>query len=127
MPGQRSAALGLHRHRAGRAHRAALGGGLGVLNSEEFNYCWDITCLPTRVRGMFFYLYLFVDIFSRKVVGWQVFDCESAEKAAALLEDICGRQGISPNQESYPTRYEPGVRREIPLRNEPGGRLGSAL
>ena len=61
-------------------------------------YCWDITYLPTQVRGLFFYLYLFVDIFSRKVVGWQVFDCESAEKAAALLEDICRRQGISANQ-----------------------------
>ena len=45
--------------------------------------------LPTQVRGLFFYLYVFVDLFSRKVVGWQVFDCESAEKAAALLEDIC--------------------------------------
>jgi len=61
-------------------------------------YCWDITYLPTQVRGLFFYLYLFVDIFSRKVVGWQVFDCESAEKASALLEDICRRQGISANQ-----------------------------
>ncbi len=61
-------------------------------------YCWDITYLPTQVRGLFFYLYLFVDIFSRKVVGWQVFDCESAHKAAALLEDICRRQGISANQ-----------------------------
>ena len=61
-------------------------------------YCWDITYLPTTVRGLFFYLYLFLDIFSRKVVGWQVFDCESAEKAAALLEDICRRQGISANQ-----------------------------
>ena len=65
-------------------------------------YCWRVcqmrTYLPTQVRGLFFYLYLFVDIFSRKVVGWQVFDCESAEKAAALLEDICRRQGISANQ-----------------------------
>ena len=61
-------------------------------------YCWDITYLPTQVRGQFFYLYLFVDLFSRKVVGWQVFDCESAERAAALLEDICLRQGISANQ-----------------------------
>ena len=51
-------------------------------------YSWDITYLPTQVRGLFFCLYLFVDIFSRKEVGWQVFDCESAEKAAALLEDI---------------------------------------
>ena len=69
-----------------------------VATQPDQIYCWDITYLPTQVRGMFFYLYLFVDIFSRKVVGWQVFDCESAEKAAALLEDICRRQGISAHQ-----------------------------
>ena len=61
-------------------------------------YCWDITYLPTPVRGMYFYLYLFVDLFSRKVVGWQVFDCERAELAAQLLQDICHRQGIAPGQ-----------------------------
>jgi transposase InsO family protein len=69
-----------------------------VATQPDQIYCWDITYLPTEVRGLYFYLYLFVDIFSRKVVGWQVFDCESAEKAAALLEDICRRQGISPHQ-----------------------------
>jgi putative transposase len=69
-----------------------------VATQPDQIYCWDITYLPTEVRGLYFYLYLFVDIFSRKIVGWQVFDCESAEKAAALLEDICRRQGISPNQ-----------------------------
>ncbi len=46
-----------------------------------------------KVRGLFFYLYLFVDIFSRKVAGWQVFDGESAERAAALLEDIWSAPG----------------------------------
>ena len=33
-------------------------------------YCWDITYLPTQVRGQHFYLYLFEDLFSRKIVGW---------------------------------------------------------
>ena len=60
--------------------------------------CWDITYLPTQVRGQHFYLYLFEDLFSRKIVGWQVFDCESAELASQLLRDICVRQGISPGQ-----------------------------
>ena len=69
-----------------------------VATQPDQIYCWDLTYLPTQVRGLYFYLYLFVDLFSRKVVGWQVFDCESAEKAAALLEDICTRQGISANQ-----------------------------
>ena len=61
-------------------------------------YCWDITYLPTVVRGAYFYLYLFVDLFSRKVVGWQVYDSESAEQASALMQDICQRQGIEPGQ-----------------------------
>lgn len=61
-------------------------------------FCWDITYLPTCVRGIHFYLYLFVDLFSRKIVGWQVFDCESAELAAGLLQDICAKQGIRAGQ-----------------------------
>lgn len=35
-------------------------------------YTWDITYLPTRVKGSFYYLYLVLDIYSRKIVGWQV-------------------------------------------------------
>ena len=54
--------------------------------------------MPTEVRGIHFYLYLFVDLFSRKIVGWQVYDCESAERAGALLQDICQRQGIEPGR-----------------------------
>lgn len=61
-------------------------------------FCWDITYLPAPVRDMHFYLYLFVDIFSRKIVGWQVFDSESAELASSLLHDICQRLGIAPGQ-----------------------------
>ena len=34
---------------------------------------------------MFFYLYLIVDIFSRKIVGWEVHERESAELAAVLI------------------------------------------
>ena len=61
-------------------------------------YCWDISYLPTDVRGVYFYLYLFVDLFSRKIVGWQVYDSESAEQAGHLLTDICARQMIAPQQ-----------------------------
>ena len=54
-------------------------------------FCWDTTYLPSQVRGQHFYLYLFEDLFSRKIVGWQVFDRESAELASQLLRDICER------------------------------------
>ncbi len=69
-----------------------------VASKPDQIYCWDISYLPTEVRGCYFYLYLFVDLFSRKVVGWQVYDCESAERASQLLTDICERQGIERNQ-----------------------------
>ncbi len=52
-------------------------------------YSWDITYLRTRVRGVYFYLYLVVDIWSRRVVGWAIHDCESGDLAAALVERIC--------------------------------------
>ena len=54
--------------------------------------------MPTQVRGQHFYLYLFEDLFSRKIVGWQGFDRESAELASQLLQDICERQGIRTGQ-----------------------------
>jgi len=61
-------------------------------------YSWDITYLPSAIRGQFFYLYLFVDIFSRKIVGWQVFEEESSALAGELLRDLCHREGIQPKQ-----------------------------
>lgn len=66
-----------------------------VAHAPNQIYCWDITYLPSHIRGQYFYLYLFVDLFSRCIVGWQVFDHESAELASQLLIDICERQRIA--------------------------------
>lgn len=49
-------------------------------------WCWDITYLPSGIRGLYFYLYLVLDVFSRKIVGWEVYGTESGEQAAALLQ-----------------------------------------
>ena len=49
-------------------------------------WTWDIAWMPGPVAGMFFYLYLIVDIFSRKIVGWEVHECESADLAAVLIQ-----------------------------------------
>jgi transposase InsO family protein len=61
-------------------------------------FSWDITYLPTQVRGIYYYLYFFMDIFSRKVVGWQVYGTESSELASEVMRDICAREGIAPHQ-----------------------------
>lgn len=61
-------------------------------------YSWDITYLPTVIKGQFYYLYLFLDIFSRQIVGWQVFEEESSQYASELLRDIVRREGLKPSQ-----------------------------
>lgn len=61
-------------------------------------FSWDITYLPTQVKGIYFYLYLFMDIFSRKIVGWQVYETESSELASEVMRDICERENIARNQ-----------------------------
>jgi putative transposase len=57
-------------------------------------WSWDITYLRTEIAGKFFYLYLFLDVFSRKIVGFEIFEQESAEDAAAVVSKAYGSEGI---------------------------------
>jgi transposase InsO family protein len=61
-------------------------------------YSWDITYLPSAIKGVFFYLYLVMDIYSRKIVGWQVYEQESSTHAADLMTDICSAEGVKRDQ-----------------------------
>jgi putative transposase len=61
-------------------------------------WSWDISYLRARVRGQFYYLYMVEDVFSRKIVGWQVELEEAMEHGAALLEACYGREGVLPDQ-----------------------------
>jgi transposase InsO family protein len=61
-------------------------------------WSWDITYLPSRVRGHFFYLYMIMDLYSRKAVACQVYEYESGELAADLITDACIRENISREQ-----------------------------
>jgi putative transposase len=49
-------------------------------------WSWDITYLQTSIRGEYFYLYMILDIFSRKIVGYEVYEVESAEHAATVAK-----------------------------------------
>lgn len=49
-------------------------------------WSWDVSYMPTRTRGLFFYLYMVLDIFSRKIVGWEVHEQETGKLAAELME-----------------------------------------
>ncbi|OAB38923.1 integrase [Paenibacillus macquariensis subsp. macquariensis] len=49
-------------------------------------WMWDITWLPGPAKGIYFYLYLILDLFSRKIIAWDVWLEESAENASLLVE-----------------------------------------
>lgn len=57
-------------------------------------WSWDITYLATTIKGQFFYLYLIMDIYSRKIVGWEVYASESAEHAASVIRKAHLREGV---------------------------------
>ena len=57
-------------------------------------WSWDITYLASAARGSFYYLYLVEDIYSRKIVGWEVHERESAEHASDLIRKGCLAEGI---------------------------------
>lgn len=57
-------------------------------------WSWDITYLRSPVRGVFYYLYLVLDVFSRKIVAAEVHIEESAQIAAALIERACEREHV---------------------------------
>ena len=60
-------------------------------------WSWDITWLPTTVRGRFLYLYLVMDVWSRRIVGWRVARARVAPTlAAALIQRICDESDVDP-------------------------------
>ena len=59
-------------------------------------WSWDITYLRSPLRGVFFYLYLVVDVWSRKIMAWEVHEAESAELASELIAGPCAALGIDP-------------------------------
>ena len=57
-------------------------------------WCWDISWLPGPAKGIFFYLYLILDVFSRKIVGWEIHEEESSENASYLVARTHLREGV---------------------------------
>src|SRR5690349_16483451 len=57
-------------------------------------WCWDMTFLPAQVQGRWFYLYLILDLYSRKVVGFEVHETDSADHAAHLARRTALAEGM---------------------------------
>ncbi len=58
-------------------------------------WCWDMTYLPTQVTGRWFHLYLILDLYSRKIVGWEVHDSDHADHAVHLVRRTALAEGIA--------------------------------
>src|SRR5690606_14766319 len=65
-----------------------------VAHAPLQTWSWDITFLPTAVRGEFYRLYMIMDVYSRMIVGWEVHYDELAEHAAALISKACLRHRV---------------------------------
>lgn len=59
-------------------------------------FSWDITYLCSPVRGKFFYLYLILDVWSRKIMGARVYKEESTDRAAELFTASCRLHDLDP-------------------------------
>jgi putative transposase len=59
-------------------------------------WSWDITYLRSNIKQKFYYLYLIMDIFSRKIIGLSVEEVECSERAALLLQKSCSQYSIAP-------------------------------
>jgi putative transposase len=57
-------------------------------------WSWDISWLRGPVPGVYYYIYVILDVFSRYIVAWTVAAVESAELACALIDFACLHQGI---------------------------------
>lgn len=58
-------------------------------------WCWDMTYLPATVVGQWFHLYLILDLYSRKIVGWEVHDSDDSAHAAQLVRRTALAEGIA--------------------------------
>jgi len=61
-------------------------------------WSWDITKLRGPAKGVVYFLYTILDIFSRKVVGWTLTERESARTAERLIRRTLEREGIPRDQ-----------------------------
>lgn len=88
-------ALGQSRHRGrAAAPRRRREPSTHVATAPGQVLCWDMSYLPSHVAGRWFYLYLIMDLYSRKVVGWEIHEEDDASHAVALLKRVSLAEGI---------------------------------
>ena len=67
-----------------------------VATGPDQVWSWDITYLKSPVRGEFWYLYLMMDLWSRRIMGWTVQPTQDERQAAALFTTSCTQHQLDP-------------------------------
>jgi len=83
-----------HRARA-TAHKAVRPPTTHIAAAVRQVWCWDMTYLPAIVLGRWFHLYLILDLYSRKIVGWEVHDSDDSDHAVHLVRRTALAEGIA--------------------------------
>jgi putative transposase len=93
-------AKGLVRERRRGGHQRSGSYGVPRLEADAPNkvWTWDITALRGPTKGVKYFLYTIIDIYSRKIVGWTVHDAESEKHARRLIREACRRHGVNRDQ-----------------------------
>ena len=58
-------------------------------------WSWDITKLKGPTKGVYYYLYVLLDVFSRYVVGWMVAPNESAALGQKLISESIAKHDVA--------------------------------
>lgn len=89
----------LHERRRGGHQRRGLHP-IPMITATAPNRCWtwDITKLPGPSKGVFYFLYTIIDIFSRHAVGWTLATRESEAIAGELIRRTYQREGVDAQQ-----------------------------
>lgn len=83
------------RRRGGHQRAGVYGVPRLVADRPNRVWTWDITALRGPTKGIKYYLYTIVDIYSRKVVGWTIHESESEKHARRLIREACRRHGVN--------------------------------
>lgn len=75
-------------------------------------WMWNIIYLNGQILGKHYYLYLFSDLYSRKIIGWEVWENENAEHASELVKRIYRNEKIYMRniKEKHPERWSGEIR-----------------
>jgi putative transposase len=57
-------------------------------------WSWDITYLPTLINGIFLYAYVLMDVWSRKIVGWEIHTEESESHARDFFRRVATAHNV---------------------------------